>query len=540
MIKQSLSLYRGENTVSTLLASHKRHDILLFVILFVALLGITPLLALWGVSVGISFVLGIIAALILAAILVRWPVIGLFLVAASAFMIEEEPLAGTPIFTDHLYVFYWPPQLEGFIERPIGILLLITLLLWIFYRLVQRRPLLQGGALIGPFVFYMICVFGAVAYGLATGGNIKIVMVQFRPFWYTFLSYILAYNFVTRKSHVRNFFWLAIVSAGVKACQGLYIYLILLHGDLTGHDTIMSHEESFFFVALLLLIVIFSLHYKYRPQLIAAICISPVVLIALIANQRRTDYTALLAGIAVAWLLVFLLKPWARRGLITGMIVSIILGGAYILTFSHSSGSFAAPARAIMATFNPSANDTRDATSNLYRTYENNDLKYTVTKYPLGLGFGKAFLQPEPLQSLFPQIIDFDPYYNYVPHNTIYWIWVDLGPIGYFALWLLFGSIVIRGCVIVRQLKDTYLQVVAIYIVAITVMEVIVAFADYQLFFYRNVIDLGLLAGLLVKLPILDQEQDKVQQEVQKEVKKNESTNGVTTPSLPLGGSQYP
>jgi len=212
------------------------------------------------------------------------------------------------------------------------------------------------------------------------------------------------------------------------------------------------------------------------------------------------------------------------------MIISVALGGAYVVAFSHGSGTFAAPARALVATFNPSAEDTRDVSSNLYRLFENNDLKYTVKQYPLGLGFGKPFLQPDPLQSVYPQILADDPYYNYVPHNTIYWIWVDLGPIGYFALWFLFGSIVIRGTVTLRQLKDPYLQVVVIYIVAIALMEVVVAFADYQLFFYRNVIDLGLLCGLLAKLPILDKEQ--------KEVKKNESFDGLSTSSQSLVGSR--
>jgi hypothetical protein len=43
----------------------------------------------------------------------------------------------------------------------------------------------------------------------------------------------------------------------------------------------------------------------------------------------------------------------------------------------------------------------------------------------------------------------------------------------------------------------------AVYVVAVTFMEVIVAIADYQLFWYRNVIYMGLLAGVLMKLPVL-------------------------------------
>jgi hypothetical protein len=461
----------------------------------------------WGVSAGIAVVLGVLVAPLLAVALIRWPILGLYLIAASAFMIELEPLE-TPIGTDRFYVFYWPPQMAGFAERPFGILMLLVLFIWIFHRLAKRQPLLQRGALIGPFTLYILCVVGSMVNGLAHGGVLNTAILQFRPFWYTFLSYILAYNFVTRKSDVRNFFWLVIVSAGIKGLQGLYVYLIAYHGDLSGHETIMSHEESFFYASLLLLLAIFCLYHRYRPQLIACLCVAPPVLISLIANQRRTDYIALLLGIGFAWALVFQLKPKARHALVAGMIICSSLSITYVMAGATVPGSFGSPARAIIGIFDPSKGESRAANSNLYRDYEDYDLKYTAKQYPLlGLGFGKEFLQPKPLASVFPGIFAHDIIYNIVPHNTIYWIWADMGPIGFFALWFLIGSIMIRGCFIARQLKDPYLQVIAIFIVGVTVMEVTVAFADYQLFFFRNVVDLGLLAGILVKLPILDKEE---------------------------------
>jgi hypothetical protein len=386
-------------------------------------------------------------------------------------------------------------------------------------------------------------------FGLARGGDFRIITVEFRPFWYMFLSYILAYNFVTRKSHVRNFIWLAIVSAGFKGLQGLYVYLIAYHGDLSGHDTIMSHEESFFYASLLLLLVIFCLYYRYRPQLIACLCVAPPVLIALVANQRRADYIALLLGIGFAWVMIYLLKPQARRALLTGMILCSSLGVIYVLAGSTIPGTFGSPARSVIGIFDPSKGDSRAANSNLYREYEDYDLKYTAKENPLGLGFGREFLQPKPLVSVFPQILAHDQYYNYIPHNTIYWIWVDLGPIGFFSLWFLIGSIIIRGCFIARQLKDPYLQVFAIFVVAVMAMEVAVAFADYQLYFFRNVIDLGLLAGLLVKLPTLDKEQeenlggdrrdDPLRSSTPLLLEENstyESTNGVSVLSDPIVG----
>ena len=530
-----------------LLGTHRRKDALLFAVLFCTLLGLTPLLIVGGVAVGFSVLLGSAIVLLLTISLMRWPSLGLFVVAGCVFFFEQEPLS-TPILTDNLYIFHWPVQLEGFVERPIGVLILFALLVWVIHQLARRRRLLRGGALLIPFSLFMLCVVGGAVYGLVSGGDLKIIVVQFRPFWYLFVSYLMAYNFLSRKRDVRMFFWLAIVCAGVKAAQGLYVYLVVWHGVLQEQNTILSHEESFFFAALILLVIILLMCQGRRKegradtsaggmmeadqsavgtinrplrgnainqaitdvwrgarrQLVVALLILPAVVVAMIANQRRTDYVALLVGVGVAWVLVFLIRPKARKKLLVGFVICAALGTGYVIGFAHSSGTLGAPARGILSVFSPSSSDTRDASSNLYRVYEDNDLKYTVKQYPLGLGFGKPFLQPEPLTSIFPGILAADPYYNYVPHNTIYWVWVDLGPVGYLAFWLLIGSIIVRGCGIVRQLQDGYLQVVAIYIVGVTFMEVVVAFADYQLFFYRNVIYLGLLCGMLVKLPVLD------------------------------------
>jgi hypothetical protein len=313
-----------------------------------------------------------------------------------------------------------------------------------------------------------------------------------------FVSYILVYNLVSRKAHVKGLFWVIIFAAFIKGCQGTYTYLVVLGGDLGGYREIMAHEESFFFVGVLLLITIFYLHSKDKKQLWAAILVLPPIILALVANQRRTDYIALLIGIGVAWLLTFLCKPEARKGLIILLIIASTLMTIYVAIFSHVGGALGSPARSIVSVFNPNA---EDASSNAYRVIENLDLKFTVSKSPIiGWGFGKEFLQPYTL----PNILDLDPYYIIVPHNTIYWVWMRLGGLGYAALWFLFGSVIVRGMHITRNLTDKYLQMTGIFIVSIVVMEVVVAYADYQLFFFRNVIYLGVLIGIILKLPEIE------------------------------------
>ncbi|MEO8973077.1 MAG: hypothetical protein ABI406_15940 [Ktedonobacteraceae bacterium] len=516
---KSSAFLTTNQTTAAIDHEQKRGDTLLFAGIVVVVLLITPLLVWLGAKIGFSYTLGGVIVLAIVASIVAWPVIGFYMIAASALLVESEALIvnGKPLYS--LYVFYWPPRYDGLIERPIGFLILFIFFVLICHRFVKRERLLYGGELFYPFLLFLLCVAYGVIHGLTSGGNLKIIVLEVRPFWYLFLSYLLAYNLITSKKHVRLFLWLVILSAGIKALEGVYIYAVLYHGSLLDHHEIMAHEESFFFIAIILLVVLFCLHYRYRPQLYAALAILPPLIVATVANQRRADYLALLIGILVAWILVFIVKPRARKWLAITLLITIILGVGYVAAFYKSSGSIGEPARAVVTVFYP---DATEEASNLYRNIENYDLKYTLRLNPMGMGFGKEFLNPIPL----PNILILDPYYLYIPHNTIYWVWMRLGPIGFGAFWYLIGAIIVRGCIIARRLRDRYLQLVAIFVVSVTVMEIIVAYADYQLYFYRNVIYLGLLAGILMKLPALDTKED---------VPAHEVTRGNTEPALTNG-----
>ncbi|MDQ2717877.1 MAG: hypothetical protein M3Z08_23525, partial [Chloroflexota bacterium] len=220
--------------IPALLTKQRRSDLLLFTCIFITVISITPLLVLAGMSVGFGLVVGGVAALLIAALVIRRPVTGFYMMAACVVLIDQAPLF-TPVLTDRLYIFYWPTQLEGLIDRPIGFFALFVVLMLVCHNLVKRRKVLQGNALLLPFVLYLLCVVVGVVHGMTSGGDLKIIVLEIRPFWYMFLSYMLAYNLVTRKEHIRSFLWIVILGAGVKALQGVYIYLIVLKGSLLGH-----------------------------------------------------------------------------------------------------------------------------------------------------------------------------------------------------------------------------------------------------------------------------------------------------------------
>lgn len=496
---------RGIKTASALLRERRRSEQVLFLLLFISALCLVPLLVVVGVTVGFGTVIALTGILIVALLVVRWPLLGFFLVVGCVLVIDQTPLVllnNQP----EIYVFYWPPSLQGLPDRPIGFFILFVVVVVAIHALLKRKKVLYGGALLPAYLFFMLCVLWGIVHGLMGGGNVKIMVNEVRSFWYLFLGYILAYNLVQSKKHVRVFFWVIIICAGIRALEGCYIYIVILHGSLNGINEIMGHEDSYFWIGILFMILLFSLHSRYWPQFATTLILLPCLLIALVANNRRTDFGALFLAILIAWLLIIIVRPEARRWLVIALLAAVIVVAGYVVAFGNGNGGLSLPARALISLVHP---DPRDAASDAYRDIENYDLQYTVKQNPLGLGFGKPFLEP----LILPNILSLDPVYLYIPHNTVYWVWMRLGPLGYLALWFLFGSMIARGIVYLRKMKDKYLQLVAIYIVGMIVMEIVVAYYDYQLSFYRNVLYVGMLAGVLMKLPIVDAREEKLAHE---------------------------
>lgn len=432
-----------------------------------------------------------------------WAVIGVYIVAACVVLVETQPLA-ISILTDRLHVYYWPASLAGRGERPIGLLLLFLLALTVYRRLRRHERALEGGPLLLPFGCFLVCVAWGVVHGLSSGGSVRIIVLEVRPFCYLFLSYLLAYNLVTTTRQVRTLLWVIIIGAGVKSLQGMYVYLGVLHGRLEGHREILAHEESFFLAAVIVLFVVFSIHHRDRRQYHTILQLLPFLVIVLIANQRRVAYLELLAGASVVWALAFLHATSRRRRLVKILSVSAPLLLFYVFAFYQDTTFFARPARSLVSIFYPDPMDTKSAESNLYRVIENRNLLATIKQHRLlGRGFGIPFLQPTTL----PDISEWNPYYLHIPHNTILWVWMRLGTIGFLALWVLIGALVVRGARLAGRLRDPYLQCIAIFVVAVTLMEILAAYADYQLYCLRNVLYLGLLAGVLTKLPSCDMDQ---------------------------------
>src|SRR6266550_4446381 len=139
MDTQQSIIGNGETGVPGLLVANKRNDLLLFIVIVIVIFSLTPVLILAGAAVGYSVLLGCLAALTVAVLVVRWPTFGFFVTIVCAALIEQSPLSTAHILTDTLYVYYWPTSLAGLIERPIGFLLILIFFAFVCQQFVKRQ-----------------------------------------------------------------------------------------------------------------------------------------------------------------------------------------------------------------------------------------------------------------------------------------------------------------------------------------------------------------------------------------------------------------
>jgi O-antigen ligase len=162
----------------------------------------------------------------------------------------------------------------------------------------------------------------------------------------------------------------------------------------------------------------------------------------------------------------------------------------YLGVFWNAQGAIAQPARAVRSISDPEG---RDQSSNLYRLIENADVRENIHAHPLtGLGFGQPYVFYHPLPDL-----SFWQFWHYIPHNGMLFVWMEMGPVGFIALLVLFGAAIVRG---VQLLKEATHDRSAPYLVAFVsglLMIPIYSYVDLSTTSVRMCMFFGLLLGII-------------------------------------------
>ena len=436
---------------------------------------------------------------------VQFPRTIFFFALAGACLFEAFPLGFKDSLTDNIPFFwnvntivqiYGGSDFHGVPVSPFEGLLIIAGGSWLLRGIFFKELTFSVGTLIVPVMFYVCCVIMGLANGLSSGGEFNMALFEARAQIYLLFAYLIGVN-STRGSekHIPILLWTTALCIGFKGILCTFRYFVTLGGSTVAEVGVGSHEESFFFDSFVLLLCVLKLG-GLEPKLRRVMLfLLPFVLIANLANTRRAATAAL--AIAAIPLLVLTYTAFVKsRRLIVGIGIGLaVVSAVYFPAFWNKDGILAQPAHAVKSQFSP---DPRDASSNLYRDQENENLLFTMKTSPvIGYGYGKPMM----IVNAMVDLSNLDPFVHYMTHNQILWVWMRVGSVGFFFFWIMMMAFIIQGTQLARDQRASDLtRAVAVFAVLLTIILLVFGLLDLQLSNIRDMLFCGLWVGTLAAL----------------------------------------
>jgi len=319
-------------------------------------------------------------------------------------------------------------HISGLYVMLIEVVLALGLVTWIARDGAARRLTLPRTDLAVSLAILLGTALVAEVHGLLSHGDFKISLYELRPFLYLATGYLLASQTLRSRAALHAVLWALVLGVAYRAFIGVQLAQAYA-GVYPKPNELLEHDESFFFgIYLVLTVALWTFNVRGWLRRVAT-ALAPFVLYADVANNRRAAWVILPAGLLVVAAVTWVRNPTRRTSINWVLAVLLIVGTAYVLAFRYSTSSIGFPAHAIWSNWQP---DPRDASSNLYRLLENSALAADIrSNLIVGTGFGLPFGHG---QFSF-DASSFDPLVFYIPHNTVFWVWVKMGIAGMFAFW---------------------------------------------------------------------------------------------------------
>lgn len=418
------------------------------------------------------------------------PLVGLYVVFGGAVLLEQFALvAVSPITQTKFFV-----NINAYAPIPIrlsipDLLMLLAGAAFLMRRSGAQEQRLRLGAL-GPAVLgYVGALLLGTVIGAARGGywNADIALTELKAPMQLCVAYFLAANLVRNRLQLSVFLWIFVLGSAVKAFQ-----TVLNHqaaSDLSFElRTIIAHEDVVFMgAAVMLALVAVILGHRSRLALVL-FALQPLFLIAELLAYRRVAFIALAVMSLAIMLMAAFTRP--RRAAVLAAIATIAIA-FYLVIFWDASGPAAEPLRALRSVFDGSSTSLVDQASSAWRDVEHQNIGYTIRQLPLtGVGVGQRYLfEREPVEISFP-------YWRFITHDALLWLWLKAGPLGAFALWFLVARAVLVGTSLFRRVQDPSLRWTVMLPVLLVLAQVVFSSVDLGLTYSRTMIVLGTSLGL--------------------------------------------
>ena len=441
-------------------------------------------------------------AVIFVFLLVRHLELGVYVLLAAVLLLDQFPVgAFNSALVQQTIKFYLnfnsTTGISALVFNPVELLLGMVVAGWFLRATVTRKWHMHRVPNMGIAVLFLLMLFFFTGYGLLRGGgNWKAALWEIRPLYYLCGMYFLTPQLIRTPQQVRVCVWIVVVSLALRGLLGCWRYFVTLNRDLGNIRAILGHEDSLFLITgFVLLAALTFLGYRGREWKVLLWTAVPN-LITFIFNQRRITFGVL--GLSLA-LVVAVLPRLHMRQALRIVIPAAMLLAVYTAVFWNRSGTIAMPAQKIKSAF-VKQEGTADESSNEWRKLELLNLRATIRAYPQGIGFGQKYLVVVP----YADIGGLFPLWNYIPHCAIYWMWVKTGFVGFTIFWLFFGVAITQAMIDFRAMRDPYFKAVALMVMLFIVGQVIVAYYDLQITYFRNMIYLGTAMAIGVVVRRLD------------------------------------
>jgi O-Antigen ligase len=411
--------------------------------------------------------------LLTAGLVVARPVAGLYLIGFFALLSDGAVSSWYPFtknMSSHESILYVSNAL---ILSPLEVLLALTTVAFLLRVLLDRGSTrFVRGALFWPSMAFMGFLVLGFALGIATGGDRYVAIWEMRPILYLPILYVLITNLFTSRLQYRRLAVVMLVALVIHSILALGLFQSLSATDRKSLESLVGHASAIQMnVVILMALCVFLLPRSPRAlRVLLPLAALPIGWTWLI-SQRRAAVVALAAAVIMVALLLCTLNPKLLTRLAPLLVVLIV---GYLGAFWNNDGLVGFPAQAIKSVVSPAEVGEKDQSSDGYRTVENLDISATIHAKPItGLGFGQRFYRPYPLPD-----ISFFPFYEYLPHNNVLWIWIKTGAGGFVALLYLFGSAIRRGIRAVLLLPRGADRLLAVAAASYVVMYLVYAYVD--------------------------------------------------------------
>jgi O-antigen ligase len=387
---------------------------------------------------------------------------------------------------------------DAFIVSPLELYLVLTAVVWLLGRLDVNRPPFERGALLWPVMAFAGLAAVGFAVGVGTGGDLNVALWEVRPIAYVPLLYVLATNLFTSRRQYRMLLAVAVAAIALESIHALYVIFTASgpEADRLAGLGYLEHSASLHANTLIVWLAAMAAvgERAFGTKLALATVAIPVG-IAYLYAERRSAVVALLAAL----LLVAIVLHRHRRAAFWVIVpLASLLLGLYLVAFWNVDGPIGLPAQAIKSTIAPSQLTPADMSSDFYRRVETHNLIETIRLNPvLGQGFGHRFIQFLPLPYI-PFV-----WADYLPHNSVLWIWMNMGAAGFVAMLYLFGAAIGTGARATMQLRSRDGAALALTGTLFIVMYAIYAYVDIA-WDIGSMVLLGIILALIGNVDRLD------------------------------------